>query len=221
MPAFKDLTGQKFGRLTVIRRVENNKHNQIQWLCRCDCDEKEVTIRGCELRTGNTKSCGCLLKRYNTYDLTGEYGIGYTSNTNEPFYFDLEDYDRIKDYCWSKGNFGYIITAIHKNIILMHRLIMNCPKDMEVDHIYHVNHDNRKSELRIVTRSQNQMNRKIFKNNTSGVKGVNWEKFANKWRAQIKIKYNKIHLGLFDNFEDAVKARKEAEVKYFGEYNYK
>ena len=39
-------------------------------------------------------------KKYNKYDLSGEYGIGWTSNTNQEFYFDLEDYDKIKDYCW-------------------------------------------------------------------------------------------------------------------------
>ena len=46
-------------------------------------------------------------KKYNTYDLTGEYGIGYTSK-DEEFYFDLEDYDKIKDYCWRITMQGYV-----------------------------------------------------------------------------------------------------------------
>jgi hypothetical protein len=53
-----DLTGQRFGRLTVIRRVESDHHRQTRWLCRCDCGvEREV--RGRSLRSGHTKSCGC------------------------------------------------------------------------------------------------------------------------------------------------------------------
>ena len=71
------------------------------------------------MKHGHTKSCGCLnnekrsllgknSKKYNKYNLNGEYGIGWTSNTNEEFYFDLEDYDKIKDYCWFLDNRGYI-----------------------------------------------------------------------------------------------------------------
>jgi len=165
-----DLTGKKFERLTVIERVENNKYNQSQWLCQCDCNGENSLkiILGNSLIRKLTKSCGCLRKenpskihkKYNTYDLSGEYGIGYTSK-GEEFYFDLEDYDKIKDYCWNKDDNGYILFKTENEFIRMHRLVMNCPDDMEVDHIYHVNHDNRKSELRIVTGSQNQMNKKL------------------------------------------------------------
>ena len=58
MPQFKDLTGKKFNRLTVIKRVENDSHNAAQWLCRCDCGN-EIVVRGYCLTNGNTKSCGC------------------------------------------------------------------------------------------------------------------------------------------------------------------
>ncbi len=59
MTQFIDLTGQKFGRLFVIERMANNKHRQSMWLCRCDCG-KEKTIWSGDLKSGNTKSCGCL-----------------------------------------------------------------------------------------------------------------------------------------------------------------
>ena len=71
-----------------------------------------------------------------------------------------------------------------------------------------------------VTPSQNQMNSKLSSNNTSGVTGVYWVKKCNKWNANIKINNKYIHLGNFTDFDDAVKARKEAEQKYFGEYSY-
>lgn len=54
-----DLTGQVFSRLVVIKRVENNKHNQVRWLCQCSCGNY-ITIRSSDLRNKNTKSCGCL-----------------------------------------------------------------------------------------------------------------------------------------------------------------
>ncbi len=59
MPVFKDLTKEKFGRLTVIERVENNKSGSACWECRCNCGNI-VVIRGDCLRTGCTQSCGCL-----------------------------------------------------------------------------------------------------------------------------------------------------------------
>lgn len=174
---------------------------------------------------GHTKSCGCLSvekfiernKKYNIYDLTNEYGIGYTTNTNMPFYFDLEDYEKIKDYCWRENDKGYILTCIKDNHIRMHKLFVN--NDF-VDHINHNLKDNRKSNLRPVTNSQNQMNAKLRTNNTSGVTGVYWNSKNKKWVANIALNKKRIQLGSFENFEDAVKARKEAEEKYFGEYSY-
>lgn len=64
MSKFIDRTGQKLGRLTLIERVENNKFNQVQWKCRCDCG-KEVIVKAYSLTTGQTKSCGCLKKEQN------------------------------------------------------------------------------------------------------------------------------------------------------------
>ena len=64
------------------------------------------------------------------------------------------------------------------------------------------------------------MNIGLRGNNTSGFTGVSWNKQQQKWRSWITYKDNVINLGMFSNFEDAVKARKEAEKKYFGEWSY-
>ena len=57
-----NMTGKKFNKLTVIKRVyPNEKHGLARWLCKCDCG-KEKIIRGTELRNGHIKSCGCLKK---------------------------------------------------------------------------------------------------------------------------------------------------------------
>ena len=222
-----DLTGQKFGKLTVIKRVEDDSEAHIKWLCECECGNF-ITTRGTSLRSGITKSCGCLVgdkirelnklkKKYNKYDLSGDYGIGYASNTNEPFYFDLEDYDKIKNYYWYSNHDGYMCSSENKKEIIMHRLIIdeNNP-EIQVDHFNRNKKDNRKENLKSVTPQHNNWNRGINQNNKSGVTGVRWNKEAQKWIAYIMRK----HLGTFNSFEDAVKARKRAEQKYFGEYSY-
>ena len=111
---------------------------------------------------------------------------------------------------------------MHTNLnIKLHRYIMNCPEDMVVDHINHNTLDNRKENLRICTKKQNERNIKLRSNNVSGYTGVGFHKETNKWRAYIQKDNKLITLGLFKNKKDAIKARKEAEKKYFGEFRNK
>ena len=182
----------------------------------------------------HTKSCGCIVaekcrqnfKKYNQYDLSGEYGKGYTDK-GEEFLFDLEDYDLIKLYYWHVSSYGYMQTTNSDGqAIMMHRLIMGISKDekyknIDIDHINGDNiRDNRKINLRLATRSQNNMNRKIQCNNTSGVVGVYYDNTKKKWGAQLGLNKKTIHLGYYDDFDEAVKARKQGEEKYFKERSY-
>ena len=241
----KDLTGQKFGRLTVLGQADNdyiypNGRHESKWWVICECGKSDkFTVRYGNLTSGNTKSCGCLAieastkngqakKKYNVYDLTGEYGIGYTSK-GEEFWFDLEDYDKIKDYCWYYDD-GYLHSNItvgkgKQDSISLHRLVMNCPEGLEVDHIKHPpkhenKFDNRKSNLRIVTKSENQMNKHKQENNTSGIVGVHWHSRDGVWEAYISYNNKQIYLGRFNEKEDAAVIRKIAEDKYFGEHSF-
>ena len=233
-----DLIGQKFGRLTVIRRGEKDKTGHSRWWCQCDCGSEEKLIYQDALIGGKTVSCGCYLreinrekgktlnKKYNNYDLTSkEYGIGFCHNTNREFYFDLEDYDKIKDYCWREDNNGYIITnePDTRNILLLHRMVFDLSSDdnRDVDHIYHQLYDNRKNMLRIVKHADNIKNQKLSITNTSGKTGVSWDKRENSYEAYITVSRKRIHLGFYNNLEDAIRVRLEAEEKYFGEFQYK
>lgn len=161
----------------------------------------------------------------NTYDLSLDYGIGY-DNQGRKFYFDKDDYEKIKDFYWRVHSHKYVSTRMFnydvgkKTQVQLHRFIMNPLPNQEVNHINHDPFDNRKSNLRIVSTSQNQMNTIISVRNTSGVKGVNWDITSNKWRARICIDGKRISLGCFDSIELASKAREEAEKKYYGEYRY-
>ena len=231
----EDLTGQRFGRLTVISRDEDyiyqSKQRYARWKCKCDCG-KIVTVRADSLKIGKTQSCGCLQKehaskrgkdqkKYNNYDLSGEYGIGYiyTKNPNQSrvFYFDLDDYDNIKDYYWKYDSDGYIQAFEGRYSIFLHRLVMNCPKNLEVDHIEHLLYDNRKEKLRIVNRSQNCSNKKP--KNVWGVSGIRKTE-SGKYMARIKKDGVLHHLGTFNSLEEAICARKEAEKKYFGDCSF-
>ncbi len=83
-----------------------------------------------------------------------------------------------------------------------------------IDHINHNRSDNRIENLREVSRVENNMNQSIAKHNTSGHIGVSWHKGQNKWTAGIKVNYKRIHLGSYDNIDDAIRARRKAEVEY-------
>jgi hypothetical protein len=100
----------------------------------------------------------------------------------------------------------------------VHRDVLKAKKGESVDHINGNKLDNRKENLRICTHQQNMCNTKISIKNKSGVKGVHWSEERQKWSAQIAYKNKTLALGRFEMYEDAVKARKEAEKKYHGEF---
>lgn len=231
----EDLTGKVFGRLTVLEQAEDyinpKGKRRSQWLCQCSCDKHSlIVVEGTNLKKGNTTSCGCWCdemrvianKKYNKYDLTGEYGIGWTSNTDREFYFDLEDYDKIKDYCWSEVAVNYnrnfhTLQAPkpgHRGShVSMHQVLGFANHD----HIDRNEFNNRKSNLRPCTRSQNQMNCSLRSHNTSGVTGV-WPTKTGSWEVGLKVEGEWKFRGIFNNKDDAIVARLKAEQKYFGEF---
>ena len=226
-------------KLVVIRQVEDyvklNGKREAQWLCQCTCkDNKQIVTTGTRLKSGKTKSCGCVQrdvriknghnplchqkkKKHNNFNLSGEYGIGYTSNTNEKFYFDLEDYNKISEYTWMKDGNGYIMDS--NSAIYLHRLILDCPDGLEVDHINHKKYDNRKNNMRICTASQNSMNKGLQSNNTSGHTGVYFHKSSQCWCAYIKID-GKQHRCYANSKDEAIILRKQLENKYFGKFSF-
>ena len=226
-----DLIGQKFGKLLVIDKIGSctlsNGRKKIKWLCKCECGN-DVELISSVLVSGKTKSCGCLKlekliernkagKKYNVYDLTGEYGIGYT-NKNIPFYFDKEDYEIIKDYCWHIIK-GYPVASIDKHTVSMHRIITNVPNDKVVDHINHNTCDNRKENLRICTNAENVTNVKLNRRNTTGAKGV-YERPSGRYTAYISKNNKKYWLGTYDTIKEASDVYDKKALEFFGEFAY-
>lgn len=224
---YKNRTGERHGRLTILYRTYSNTKNS-QWVCKCDCGNF-IKISATGLNNNHTQSCGCLKKekcslihkKYNEYNLQGEYGIGYLTNTHNVFIFDKEDFDKIKDFCWFENDQGYAVShdSNGKNI-RQHRLIIN-PKNNEIiDHKNQNRLDNRKTNLRIADKQTNGINRPCNSNNQVGVKGVNLNSTKKKYTARIMKDGRTIHLGSFETIEEAAKARRDKEKELFGEFAY-
>lgn len=132
---------------------------------------------------------------------------------------DDEDFDRLYKWRWTYAKTGY---AVRHDIndstktFYMHREIMNTAPGMETDHINHNCLDNRKINLRICTHCENQHNRRLSKNNTSGYIGINLLK--GKWQARIRADRDRLFLGLFTSPEEAALAYDKKARELFGEF---
>ena len=117
----------------------------------------------------------------------------------------------------TKSRSGYRVISINSRRYMAHKLAWlyvygELPKN-DIDHINRIKHDNRISNLRLASRSQNMQNVAKHKHNSSGQKGVSWMPSRNKWRAYINYNYKQLHIGTFDTFEDAVAAYKSMAIK--------
>jgi hypothetical protein len=226
MSKFIDLTGRQFGRLIVLRKSPNRNG---YWICKCTCEKGTIKeIFGGSLRSGATKSCGCYRKEKalqsirerhpatNTYDLSGEYGICHINNDIE-FYFDKEDYEILKKYQWRINKKNTILT---KNALYASRLIMSKYHDIENLYIHFRNRnklDLRKENMMLVTKKESgALGRFNMLEDPNDSEGVYQDKYG--WKAFIRYLGKSYRLGYFDKKEDAVKARKQAEKKYYGKY---
>lgn len=158
-------------------------------------------------------------KKGNDYYFSNGKGYGITS-TELVFSFDIEDYNKIKNYTWYQFNKGEngIYYIGDKNGKALHTIIMNTPNGFEVDHIDLNPLNNCKCNLRIVTHQQNQFNQPLQKNNTSGYFGVRYYSLRKKYAARIKFNQRDIHLGYYKSKIEAAQARNVATRLLFGEY---
>lgn len=182
------------------------------------------------------------LKEYNIpiwkrYDNTNEYINNQDGTTNvkvynqfgvylDSFLIDTEKIDHVKKYKWIlvkdtivKNRPRYrVVTAIHPSMILGRYLLNISDNNLYVDHIDNNPLNNTMKNLRVSTKTQNQINHDLQSNNTSGFTGVTWDTKRDMWQARIKYKDKNISAGRYVNKCDAVYARYLAENIIFGEY---
>lgn len=140
----------------------------------------------------------------------------------DPYFIlvDQQDFDFVSRHHWTideRSYTNYAVTTINGKKVYMHRLLVDANED--VDHINGNGLDNRRKNLRAVSRQQNSWNRKVSKKlyHKSQYIGVTWSNHANKWRAYIKLDKQK-HLGYFDDEKYAAIAYNNAAIRYRGNF---
>jgi hypothetical protein len=137
-------------------------------------------------------------------------------------FVDDEDYDYLSQWSWYIDAYGYVARvqyvdhSTHRKVHFMHRVIMNPPKGLQVDHINHVKHDNQRSNLRLCTHQQNHQNRPIRKGKK--YKGVYTTKYSLPYRTQITFNGKQIFIGTFETAHLAALAYDLWAKDLYGEF---
>lgn len=219
----RDLCGQRFGKLTVIRRVEGTQSNRARadsWLCRCDCGNESVVL-GSNLVRGHTKSCGCIKlndltgqhsirnshiadcgcrrsKRYANADITGQR-FGRLTALYATDRRDNAGYKIWHCYC----DCGNEIDVSYKALVYGNQQSCGCKKREHESELgtYLTHIDGTSIEA--------LKSSKIPSNNTTGVRGVYCVK--GRYKAKIVFQKKQFSLGTYDTLAEAATARKKAE----------
>ena len=219
--------------LTVVEQVGYSKDRDTLWRCNCECGNETIS-NGYSIRTGGTLSCGCWHlkaiaengkknRKGNVLDtISFDYGIGWTSNTNQEFYFDLDDEDIVRKHTWGACTDHYGYTRVETNVKIDGKyrrksLAQILTGKDDIDHEDRNPFNNRRYNLKERNRSVQCINQKLKSNNTSGVTGVYWDKIHECWIANMKKDGKDILRNYYHNFKDAVIARLQKEAELFGD----
>lgn len=209
-----EMTDLRFGNLTVIGEAPPIRNdNRAYWYCYCDCGNTKI-VCGKELRGGNVVTCAAC-NTYSDFDDTTAVCIVYN---RKQFLFSKSDEQIVKAHVWSIDRNGYVSCHVRRKNVFLHRMLLNAPNNMEVDHINNNPSDRRRINLRLATRRENARNRLIGIANTSGYKGVSWHKLKKRWRAYISLNSKYHELGYFNNIKSAALAYNEAALRYYGKF---
>lgn len=209
MAKFKDLTGQRFDKLLVIKQIDSDK--RTQWLCKCDCGNVTV-VQSCNLLSGHSKSCGCGIIEANT-----RHG-----HWNERVY---RIYYAMKERCYNPNACGYeyygaigisVCDEWRKDFQTFYNWAMShgYSDELSIDRI-DPNGNYEPLNCRWADKTTQSYNQKKRVDNTSGYKGISYRKDTKKYIAYINKAGKRYRLGNFSTLEEAIKAREKAEKKYY------
>ena len=209
MSAAKDLTGQKIGLLNVIERKREN--NRTYYYCKCDCGTKKW-LRADHLKSDNP-SCGCV-GRFKAKDIKNKrfgklVAIAATNDRGDNgslIWICKCDCGNYKKYLASDLQRGAVVSCGCYQKETRKRNMKKAIRKHVKDHIIDG------TNLQVIGRDT------PMSNNTSGVTGVVWDSSRNKWYAGIEFKGKRYYLGRYEDKQDAISARKEAESNMFGDF---
>ncbi|MBQ2408074.1 MAG: hypothetical protein IJH34_04935 [Romboutsia sp.] len=217
----KDLTGSKIGKLMILdRKIENNN---IFYYCKCDCGNKKWIRSENLTKKQPTLSCGCLSKEtcFRAKDITNNR-YGRLVAIKSTFIKSKVNGAIIWECKCDCGDIVYVtLSDLQRGVksscgcLKQEQLKLNGKKVGQAHIDKHIVAD---TNLQIIRSN------KPTKNNTSGHKGISWDNERKKWKAIIHFKKKRYYLGRYDKKEDAIKARQEAEERFFkpiiDEYKY-
>jgi len=209
-----DITNWKFGHLTALRPTDQRKGGAVVWECKCDCEDENIVYR----TTHELKN----EKHYNHH-----CGCRYTETKK------IED-GKIADITGQRFGYLEVLRPTRKrsggSVIwecrcrcgkIAHRSVSSLKTNGGKQSCgcmwSEIAKENNKKAFHHIdgTRIESIRNQPMLQNNKSGIRGVHFDTHALKWRAVIYFKSRQIHLGLFEDIEDAAKARKTAEELYY------
>lgn len=200
----QDMTGKRFGRLQVLEAEQRGQGRKRYWRCRCQCGN-EVVVEESHLKDGHTRSCGCLrreLMQKRSVDITGErfgrlVAVKKTADGNK----------------WEcQCDCGNTCVCTKENLRSGITRSCGCLREEQ-------RKENMKKAIHFVngTCVERIASRKTFSNNTTGHRGV-YRRENNRWRASIGFQGKVYNLGSFAVYEEAVRARLEAEERLYDEF---
>lgn len=204
-----NLTGQRFGRLIVTEKTTEKYRTEYIYRCQCDCGKEKLTTSSM-LKRGVVQSCGCLRHEFKRRDVTGKrfgrlVAISPTDRTER------------NTVVWKwQCDCGNIIEASMHYVTNGSRRSCGCLA-RDTKKVQAVSMQEKCGRMEGTSLSQIK-SKKTAVNNTSGRRGVTWNKTHKRWSARIQFKGKSIWLGWHDRIEDAIKARKKAEIKYFKKF---
>lgn len=224
-----DLTGERYGSLTIIK-PDNRPHkgHSQYWWCQCDCGSAPKSVCGSHLRSGKIVSCGCktaeLISAANKQPPHSvekdDEGLYFVSKERK-IRFDEEDLDVVTACLWTVDSLGYCCGTYKGENIRLHRAIMRKYHDIQGIEIDHKNgdlNDYRKSNLRLATHAENMKNTTLQRKGARKHKGVSLTRNGT-WQADITCDGKVIYIGIYKTFEEACEARDKAELELFGEFS--
>jgi len=198
--------GTRFGRLRVQKELAKDKNGKRRYLCLCDCG-KETAVLENNLNKGHTKSCGCLKRQDLVGIRFGRLTVIALSDKRAPRGKRSVPLWECRCDC---GNITYKATDILKNTEVS--MCSDCAP------LYAAKKMRENAGYVGGTQLSRIKKEKLSSVNTSGVRGVYFDKGSGKWRARLKFKGKLMNFGSYAKFEDAVKARQEAERQIYGEF---